>query len=271
MQENTPLFTAGQFAKIHRINKKTLHYYDEIGLFSPVQKNDKGYRYYSYKQSIELEFILALREAEISIEDIMQYYKKPTSENLIEMTDDKINDIDLKIKRLLQIKEMLRTKKDMISLSSNITDGQIDIIKCEKQAMVLTPFSTEINDANDIHVLLKHLHTVEDLSTLKYIAGTYISLDKVRKHDFSKYDGFFSMINVKSHNGNIVFRPEGQYLRGFCIGDWSKIPDFYDKMLKYAQDKGLILSGSSYEIGLNEIDVFSNDKYVTQILIHCQK
>ena len=35
------------FAKLAGVNKKTLHYYDEIGLFRPAYVNEKGYRFYS--------------------------------------------------------------------------------------------------------------------------------------------------------------------------------------------------------------------------------
>ena len=39
-------FTIGQFAALHQINKKTLMWYDEIGLFRPAIKKENGYRYY---------------------------------------------------------------------------------------------------------------------------------------------------------------------------------------------------------------------------------
>lgn len=48
-------FTAGQFARLHQLNKRTLHYYDDIGLFSPAYKGENGYRYYTYQQSAQLE------------------------------------------------------------------------------------------------------------------------------------------------------------------------------------------------------------------------
>ena len=38
--------TTAQFAKLHEVNKRTLHYYDEIGLFHPLTKAENGYRYY---------------------------------------------------------------------------------------------------------------------------------------------------------------------------------------------------------------------------------
>ena len=36
------LFTIGQFAALHGINKKTLMWYDEIGLFKPAKKMGIG-------------------------------------------------------------------------------------------------------------------------------------------------------------------------------------------------------------------------------------
>lgn len=40
------LFTIGQFAKLHEINKKTLMWYDEIGILKPAVIKENGYRYY---------------------------------------------------------------------------------------------------------------------------------------------------------------------------------------------------------------------------------
>lgn len=46
MTQNSIKMTISQFAKLHKVNKRTLHYYDEIGLFSPSSKGENGYRYY---------------------------------------------------------------------------------------------------------------------------------------------------------------------------------------------------------------------------------
>ena len=61
--------TVGQMARLHDINKRTLHYYDEIGLFSPKLKGENGYRYYTMDQMADLELILAFRELGMSIEE----------------------------------------------------------------------------------------------------------------------------------------------------------------------------------------------------------
>ena len=41
------LLTIGQFAALHEINKKTLMWYDETGLFRPAVVKENGYRYYT--------------------------------------------------------------------------------------------------------------------------------------------------------------------------------------------------------------------------------
>ena len=58
IKEKNTLFTIGQFAALHEINKKTLMWYDEIGLLKPIYIKENGYRYYSYQQSAELELSL---------------------------------------------------------------------------------------------------------------------------------------------------------------------------------------------------------------------
>ena len=54
MKKSKIQLTTAQFAKLHEVNKRTLHYYDTIGLFSPDTKGDNGYRYYNFSQSIDV-------------------------------------------------------------------------------------------------------------------------------------------------------------------------------------------------------------------------
>lgn len=80
MKRNAIKLTTAQFAKLHNVNKRTLHYYDAIGLFSPNTKGENGYRYYDLSQSLDFEYILMLRDLNMSIEEIEQYIKNPTPE-----------------------------------------------------------------------------------------------------------------------------------------------------------------------------------------------
>ena len=76
MDKKDKLLTIGQFAAMHGINKKTLMWYDEIGLFKPaIIHPENGYRCYNYYQSPILETILLLRDLDVSVNEIKDFMK----------------------------------------------------------------------------------------------------------------------------------------------------------------------------------------------------
>ena len=80
--EHNKLFTIGQFSAIHGVTKKTLMWYDEIGLLKPAVIGENGYRYYTYLQSPTLEIILMLRELNVSIPEILTFLSNRSAENM---------------------------------------------------------------------------------------------------------------------------------------------------------------------------------------------
>ena len=43
-------FTTGEFAKLFNVSKSTLFYYDEVGVFSPIIREENDYRFYAVEQ-----------------------------------------------------------------------------------------------------------------------------------------------------------------------------------------------------------------------------
>ena len=97
------LYTTGQFAKLNGVNKRTLHYYDEIGLFSPDFKGENGYRYYTCFQTVQLELILMLRKVGLSIEEIIRYQQSPSGTSFADLITEKKRFIDKSIQELLPV------------------------------------------------------------------------------------------------------------------------------------------------------------------------
>ena len=52
------MMTVKEIAKLTGISARTLHYYDEIGLFEPTEKSEAGYRLYDEKALETLQQIL---------------------------------------------------------------------------------------------------------------------------------------------------------------------------------------------------------------------
>ena len=107
MNQINKSLTIGQFAALHGINKKTLMWYDEIGLFRPASINpENGYRCYNYHQSPILETILLLRELEVPIPVIQDFMKNRSAGNLKDLLDEKIADLDLQITHLQAVRTL---------------------------------------------------------------------------------------------------------------------------------------------------------------------
>ncbi|MBE9029166.1 MerR family transcriptional regulator [filamentous cyanobacterium LEGE 11480] len=65
------MFRIGAFSKITQVPASQLRYYDEIGLFKPIDSDSEtGYRYYSVQQLAQLNRILALKDLGFSLEQV---------------------------------------------------------------------------------------------------------------------------------------------------------------------------------------------------------
>ena len=102
------MMTVKEISKITGISARTIHYYDEIGLFTPTGKTEAGYRLYDDKALENLQQRLFFREFDISLKEIKAIMENP----------------NLDRKQILQIqKEMLLAKKERIEkLVASIDD-----------------------------------------------------------------------------------------------------------------------------------------------------
>ncbi|WP_343208032.1 MerR family transcriptional regulator [Anaerolentibacter hominis] len=258
-------FTAGQFARLHHINKRTLHYYDEIGLFSPAYTGKNGYRYYTYQQSPDLEMLLALRELGVSIGEIKDYLKHCSAAALNRLITEKITEIDAAIRHLNQMKEIFTEKQQMLSLCEHTDLNQIKQITCPGEWMVLSPVSA--GAGLDFAALMEHLHKAQEVSTFKKGCGSMISIEKVVGGNLDNYDYFFTRVDQNVRQDTLFFMPPGHYLMAFCVGDWDNLPYTYTRIIAYAEQNGLSLTGYAYEEGMNEMAIQDMKEYITRILI----
>lgn len=64
------LYSIKELADVAQVSKKTLRYYDQIGLLPPHSYSDKGYRLYSEKEVTTLHHILLYKELGLSLKQI---------------------------------------------------------------------------------------------------------------------------------------------------------------------------------------------------------
>ncbi|HWT74150.1 MAG TPA: MerR family transcriptional regulator [Mobilitalea sp.] len=107
--------TVNQVSKLTGISVRTLHYYDEIGLFKPSKLTDTGYRLYDDDALEALQQILFFKELDFSLKDIKAIMLNP-------MFD--------KIKAFDNQKKLIQAKRDRLDGLLSLLDKLVKGEKC---------------------------------------------------------------------------------------------------------------------------------------------
>ncbi len=260
--------TIGQFAAMHGINKKTLMWYDEIGLLKPAAIHpENGYRLYTYYQSPILETILLLRELDVSIGEIQSFMKNRSAASLKILLDEKITDLDHNITHLQALRETLCTHhQNMVTLLTMDLD-RIEIVEKEARCLVTVDIDQDTSFEQEVELI--------SAETLKYQLGrlhhasygSMIPVVSLQNGNYDDYSKLFIEIPFLKLNDSLHIQPAGKYLRAFHKGGWDKMPLHYQAIFDHAAKQGLTLSGYAYEMGINENVVDRIEDYIIQIEI----
>lgn len=102
------LFQITEFAQIAKTSRKTLQYYDELGLFRPALVGENGYRYYALSQLDRLALIAALRDMGLSLREIQSYLQQEDGEKLNAL-------LERQLERAEELMEQLRRRKNLLT------------------------------------------------------------------------------------------------------------------------------------------------------------
>ncbi|MBS6194117.1 MAG: MerR family transcriptional regulator [Clostridiales bacterium] len=267
INEKHTLFTIGQFAKLHGINKKTLMWYDETGLLKPACIKENGYRYYTYHQSSVLETILMLRELDVSVKEISLFMSSRSAGHLEQLLTEKIEELDDTITHMKAVRRALENHRQEMHTLQHMDLTEISIVQKEKRYLATVPVTPELPFEKQIEKVIEETkkYQLRRLHDASY--GSIIPVEHLLQGDFSDYTGLFIEIPNPVQKKGLHIQPAGSYLRAFCKGSWDQLPECYQRILSYAKQNRLTLFGNAYEKGINEIVIESPEEYITQIEI----
>jgi DNA-binding transcriptional MerR regulator/effector-binding domain-containing protein len=169
------MFLTGEFSKISRVSKRTLQYYDEIGLLQPAHTDHKtGYRYYSAQQLPTLNRILALKELGLTLQQISRMLAD-------DISDDEINGMLLMQKAELEKQlqaDLERFRRIESRLQKQNHDGPDVVLKSIPQLEILSVKHFCLNSTdgfNFIGYLVQHLPAKVGIRNL----GHFIALAEI--------------------------------------------------------------------------------------------
>ena len=261
-------FSTGEFAKLCNVNKKTLFYYDEIGLFKPEIVKENGYRYYSVYQLEVFDIIHTLRDLGVPLKQIKSFIDERNPKSVVKFFEYKTGEIENEIKQLIRKQEIMSNKIKIIKEAEKIRDN-IDNLSIEEQDEEYLVLSKNIDKSKfpyDSEVYANHLNYCynQDLY-IGYPLGFIKTIDDLYSENDYAYTYYYTKVN-KNDGENIIKKPKGKYLVGYLNGSYIDIPGLYKKMLDYVKTHNLELIGHSYEEELiNLIAVKDINDYIIKV------
>lgn len=271
MENKNRMLTSGQFAKMLHVNRRTLHYYDEIGLFSPVETGENGYRYYSRSQCMDFAMLRSLRELGVSLEELQsQSWNADTARELFAKKAEEIGET---IRKMENARQMLWEKCGMLD---TIKNADLDAVTVEERKEWRIKKSRSIFGKTDEQVsdiLLEFSNEFPNAGLFNHSYGTAIRVEKLGRPLTGQYDFFYARLRDGDMAEPDLVIPAGKcltaYFVGECIKEWEAPFPVYEKLLDYARQHGLRPTGYAFERGMNEMSIESMEDYVLQILVPC--
>ena len=271
MEKKSRLLTIGQFAALHGINRKTLMWYDQIGLFQPAYIHpENGYRYYSYYQSSILETILLLRELDVSIDEIQEFMHSRSAASLERLLGEKIAELERTMAHLRAVRKTLVNHRRNMQTLLSMDLSEISLVEKEERRLVTVDISPETSFDRQVEMITAETrkYQLRRLHDASY--GAMIPAAELYRGNFDAYSRLFIEIPLPVTTAGLHRQPGGTYLRAFCKGPWDVLPERYQEILDFAEKRGLVLSGFSYETGINESVIDRIEDYIVQIEIPVQ-
>ncbi len=244
-------FTTSQFAAMHNINKRTLMYYDQIGLFSPEEVRENGYRYYTFRQNFLFSSILLLRKMHISLKDIGRYLKNYTQDNLLELLRSQDRVLEEQIGELLWLQKILRNKINNMEGKEKVIFSSLKMIKEKARAVVLSEAVEEIPAEKMVPLAAGFISDCyKNRVYCGHPMGVVFDARAMQQKNERILKNFFYFLgkqDEKEKNLPCSYKPAGYYLVGYYKGQWEEVPSFYNGLLAHAKDAGLVFGENIYE------------------------
>lgn len=253
-------YKVNEVAKIFGISRQTLVYYDKIDLFKPKYINDENnYRYYTQDQFFPLRFIIILKEAGLSLDEIKKYTKTSTPEESILYLEDRERDIETKISLLEESRKAIKRKIEKLKSITEKEEELVEIIETEPKRVYKIILDEDYNFIN----FDKVFYEIEEKKK-KYGVDGDEYIEELAKEGIETLNymrlktlGFIIPDDCKHIEGEQIILG-GKHATIFHKGLLDDISKTYKKLITYIEK-------NNYEMIGDAVEIFSN------IIVHLGK
>lgn len=209
---NAVKFKTGEFARLCRVNKKTLYDYDETGLLKPAVQDGNGYRYYTEEQIDQLSKIKVLQSVGLSLAEIKkQFHQEDVAESIRTLANQK-NAITNKIHDLEQLAQTLGRKLAELERFQKMESLKVFIETCLEEYLIIR----EQSGPFVVNYMLEGYHAGVIISGMKQPASEkktwkYRKTDDRKDANFLKKAGKFAGLYFLAEDQKINEATEKAY------------------------------------------------------------
>ena len=249
--DNKNLFSIGEIAKAIGITRKIILNYETKGLITPDKKDGAtGNRYYTIDTFTQIRTIRVFQDLGLSLDEIRAYFSDTTDlQPVINRLEKMRDELNLTIEKL---QERTQKKGDIIR----------EITIAPQTIYCRTYNSTSIADKTNL------------LRDTALEAMRLYGTDTTRRMYYTEYtaevpEGISYCVAVpKGSNGEYVSNnPEHKGISFFHHGAYEKIPEARKRLVSYAEENSLTLTGVFRNIYLEGPPQHKEkSKFITQII-----
>ncbi|MBP2112753.1 MerR family transcriptional regulator [Paenibacillus silagei] len=265
------LMSISAFSKLSRVPRKTLIFYDQIGLFKPAFVAANGYRYYTRSQFDTIGVIYIFKELGMSLEDIREYLERRSPVSTLALLRKQEEVVQLQIAKLTLARQMITQRADNIEHSLNVDTSRRVVIHQERKPLLRSyrvhESRRELNEElwDDFQERLQ-----KENAPAGYPAGAIIGKEDLLRRDGDMISYMFSFLTTQHHEQE--YMPEGYYLVSYTRADYEDTERIYPQIFEYMEKHHYVVKGDAYEEFLQDEVVMKHpEDYLVRVMVHIEE
>lgn len=244
-------FTIGEMSKLNNVPVKTLRYYDDIGLFKPIEVDEhSGYRYYSTEQFEQLNVINYLKFLGFPLKGIQKHLATRDVEYFLGLLKKQKQITEDTIKRLEMVSNQFANRIKEIEQSLKIDVLEVPVLRWIPERTIIS-FHEQICSDAEWEIALRKLENLVGGNPSLFIGkvGLTVAKNNLLRNKLDEYSSVFIVWEEPAAANELIkhFR-EGDYA---CLyyrgGNHSSSKQYYDKILQFIDAHGCELDGDAIE------------------------
>jgi len=258
------LLSIKNFSALTGIKQSTLRYYDDLGLFTPAERGENNYRYYSPQQIVTINSINLLHELNMPIRQITHIQSNRSPELMFEVLSEKESALEADFINVERSLNVVKTLKRLIQAGMAAEENVIETRYLEEMPVAIGP-PNDFGDSEFFYdAFLRFCAEAKQYRIDLRLPVGGMFKDFGAFFDFPHKPANFFSVDPKG----LDKRPAAKFLVAYHRGYYGETGTLAERMQAYLREQELTPVGPVYNIFLlDELSVDDPKNYLMQATV----